>query len=1448
MDNRSILMNIFLQIGAGLLPGCLVTIIILLKRKAFAAGKILAAVVLTAVCGTTLFMGAKRQIVTASESTPMLSQKKMMEFANALVLEEAYDEAAEVIDQYSEVYGYDDECRLLNSRIALLQGDYETAGQLYVFLCDNTSLISNGDEEVKFAQNKIEGDTSDLVMMNYLKSIGADLSEYGYSEEIYTKTSGTLMLDSADIFKSVKSNIKDSYNLSDEIRDCADAVAGVSKTYEAVSDNTDEEIGKEVKGFKKKFNELEKSAPELLSLECVSKARIKSYVLTGDYDAITKNLRADSDYHELMIAAELYMSGLVKKTEFSGAYRNVAKADIKTIEARLSKVYAGMKTGLTVQEKNALKARVDSIGVQLRETELMNIKEQLTVFAETGAGTDKTKVCLELAKIEYYFGNDNSSASYLSEAIYSSQDNEDDSYVAGMTQIISVISNDEDNDTENIKNVKDYVDTVLDHSLTVNVEKIVSPQYNPDTAYSSGKSGTSDKKDNSDRSGNSGKRNTQSKNSDPAYGYVQTVNSGSGYAPVQTAGFSQTKPATSTKPGNDTETPETKKDFSQAAADYVSKIKSSISIGRIDTGNFDKEGEITAIVQIDASNYPNTNALKNALRIYDCGAEIKDFTLDKIEYKGSNVMLLCDVSGSMSDSIGDLRAAVKTFITNKNEGENLAVVTFAGSITGEMLFGSDDSSLMDFANNMYASGGTDMYSATLQCLNYFASKKDENNVIILMTDGQDNTSRSAEEIYSNIGSLALEKGVAIYSMGLGSGVNTAYLNTIARSGNGDLVYISDSASLTSFFDMIHGQLHNRYELKYKASDTITLSGRTLEVLIPENNLRDVKTYSLPGGSDENGLAVTQGLSISGINPRYMYKGIQDASIKLKGTGFEEKSEITVKLNGNIDYTIEAKYVDSETYSLTVPASVAVGTYDVEISIGGKNKVLKNGFSVIVEGTEKRTVFGPYVFTSTERIEDYGETVLRGNVTMNGWLHFKGDVSLRGDIEAGGSIFVTDNSGSYVEFDEATATGIAKFLASKGIALDIPRLGSFTLYNDELHRYDYDNFLVDDIRPGILKIAKLVMFDSPTVRLYPDSINLNFKTGTTMFPYQEQILSAGFDAEMLFKFTFDGSASITDKKVGLILDTSVGHKKDSDCTNPISLFGSPAKFGGELEVKINTIKNEYSIDAMVNFDFFSNGSGIGCAVEWKGSLIPNSAKLKLELAKGIKLPTTFPLELNKFAFQVSEIDTAIKERNFTKLKFTGSMDITSCKIKDYIPGLGKFLGDMALLEMPETTASLCVNPFEIELKAQLKVLSEIKIAEAEVHGGNFDYSNPLLAINGEKVKGFMASFKQGIMWDSSDGRIKLELSGKDELDIHSRFIGFQHTGTAMYDINWWLINTEKEMDASIAFGLYTTHNGKHEWILAVNGTYDNIFGNEKRISKFYYLDENGHAGSRKSALN
>ncbi|MCM1057520.1 MAG: VWA domain-containing protein [Firmicutes bacterium] len=1373
-------MGILLQLGAGLLPGAVGALVFLVRRKAFGIKQIVSVLLLWCLSGGMITMGIL-QLPEQEKPHRQASGQELLAFANALYLEGEWESAEEVLGTYSLAYGYDDQCRLLVARIFLAEGSSERAAGLYAYL-ENQTGLSIAPREIQYAQGKVSRSETDLVMLRYLQDIGAELSDYGYEEGSDQTVSAIAEVDQSLVLRDIRMEVEDAYDLEEgTIRDCAALLAELKNAEKGVWEE------EQAKSLRRVFSRLEEDAPGLLELPCLERARLETYVRDGDFDKVTKALGETSSYHELMLAAELYMGGMVKHSDFPESFQSVDTGEARQVKRQLKAVLKANRKGANVQERKAREARVEALEAQLEAPELAVIKSMLQEQA-VRAGEDRSKVYLELARVESYFGNETAADTCLGNAIYSSWDCLDDSYSYAMGQIADVI--DGKGDLEDIKRVPDYVDTVMENALTVDVEEILAVNTAANMAEAAEEEAAdADRRQDDDR--------------EPE----EEESSASGGM----AGYQA---------------------FPRTVADYVSRARSAVSIGSVDTEHFE---QISAKVQISSDYINDTEELKSALAVYDCGAQITDFSLEKIDYAGSNILLCCDVSGSMSDSIGDLKNAVVTFITEQNPDERLAVVTFNSQIVETGGFGTTDEKLLAMAEGMRADGGTDMFSAVVNCLGDFPGGRGENNVLILMTDGQDGGAHGSQEIYEQIGGLAGEKGVTIYTIGLGTSVDTGYLTTIADSGGGSFVYVSESDSLNGFYDMLHEQLYNQYRLTFQAVDTMTMRGRTLEVSLPEENVRTSKTYHLTekGNADGN-VNVSRGISVSGISPRYLYKGLQDVRVELRGTGFQKESKVSVKLNGTLDYTIPAEYLSEEAYVLTIPASVAVGSYNVEVSIDGQRVVLQNGFSVIAAGKEKTTVFGKYVFTSGKKIEYAdGSCLLQEGVQMNGWLRFKGDVLLAGDIENGSSIRVTENAGSYVSFDTATAEGLGALFAQKGIALDLPALHGFTLYRDEK--------LADDIQTGALAIFRVLRFDSPSVQLYPDSIRLNYKTGSTILPYQDNILNA-CGVKELFQFSLDGTAQITDRNVGLILDASYKDADSKNYNHTLNLFNAPVYFNGSVKVKVDTIKNEYTVGAMVSLAFFAKESGIGAEISWKGHKV-DAVKLELELAEGIKLPTAIPIEANDFGFQVSDIQQALESGQWTSLVFEGSMSLSCGKVSEYFPKLEKFVGDISVLEMPDTTASFRISPFRVEADAKLVFLSEITLAEAGLKLGSFEYTNEMLDLDEEEVQGINARLKLGFLWDSADGRAKVEVSGAGELDAHSRFVGVCLNGTAMVDVKWWLFNFENKKEGDLCLGLYTTHAGKKQFVLVTK--YEDLFGKVK--GNFYYIDENGHAGKNKGYL-
>lgn len=1425
-------MGFFLQAGLGVLPGVIVALILLFKRKAFDISKILISLILVGSCGSMIFFGVKDYEEPVGFSGE-LSKDEIITFANSLVYQGAYAEAMEVIEEYSDFFGYDDDCRIVMARANLGGGYYEKAAGIYSYL-DANELLKDSDE-LDIVEKIKENKGSDYLAMSYLKGAGAKLSDYGYSDDEYNNFNIEDIMTSSKVNKELKSTLDDQYEFKEEVLKLSKAVNKNSNSNQnntansdsyadnydnysndnddfgsdgndslfgndngdnsswtnSESDETDNEAESGRRHRKDKdddeeddddedesktaLNKLLEENPKYASLDCIKKALLIDLVENERYKDIAKLIDESSSYHELMIASELYMSDLVKSKDFIDRYGSISRSDMSIIKEQLEKVYENYKDDLTVQEKKKLKERIKAVENEMQDVTLSCLKAQLLDSVET-AGSDSSKVSLEIARIENYFENSVSADEHITDALYTSQNCKDQSYSVPMGNILEIVQG-YDSVGDESKNIPQYVNEALDNSLTINVEDKISPQH----------------QENGDE-----------------------------------------------------------KDFAKEVRSVPNKIASKLSIGMIDTKNFPN---IVARVQITSDRLIDVDDIKKALKVNDCGYDIEDFDLRKLNYEACNILLLCDVSGSMSGNMNNLRETVKAFITEKNEGENIAIVTFNSAIQSQCWFGASDDELYAFAENMNDNGNTNMFGATSECLDRFNAKSTDNNIIILMSDGQDNSKRSSEEIYKELGQKSLNEGVTVYTVGLGDGVDVDYLRTIASACNGVYQFASGPEDLEGLYNDLHGKVQNQYELIYKAKDVNTKLDRELTISLPDENVKTTKVYSLlddedngtgsKGKSGNDLVTKSDGeVTVTGITPGTIYKSLKDQNISIKGSGFKSDIKATLKLDGNVDYDLTGEYVDENTYKVVIPSNIAVGTYNIDIKVGTENKKIVRGLNVVDTGTDGMFVFGPYIFTANNisHSNNNSSHILSGNVTMNGWLHFKGNLNIVGNPDTDDKIYVTDNNGSYVEYSASTARGHALELVNNNLNLSFPKFGGFNLYNDSRQIYDYSNYLVDDISMVNMNIYNLMYILSGLVNIYPDHIDVEVSSLNTKFPLQEQVLSLKGIGDVI-NTREKCNIMISDTMIGGVIDLEVDTGKQGNFT----FVGKPLQFQGEFKTKIDTFKEEYMIGVAVGLDVADYSPGLSGEVTWKRS--DNLNKIAVDGVKiGLDVPKPIPFfnvpltNFDGFNMEISDglEDAMQKKISWAELKYALGTKISFAKVKDYVPEAEKIVGDLSILEIPDLTASVKLSPFTAEASGSLNFLEKVKLMEQKITVGNFDFTSPLLYVNGVSAKGLEASVKKGIMFESDNGKLKLDVSGEGILDAHNKYVGVTYNGTALIDCSFFLINFEKKKTGDVTIGVHFTESGNHYFVLSFD--VDGWFGR-----KYYYVDSKGHLSKTSGTL-
>lgn len=190
-------------------------------------------------------------------------------------------------------------------------------------------------------------------------------------------------------------------------------------------------------------------------------------------------------------------------------------------------------------------------------------------------------------------------------------------------------------------------------------------------------------------------------------------------------------------------------------------------------------------------------SVTDPLNRYVTGLEQEHFQVfeDKVEQTVAHftqqsapisVGILFDVSGSMKDNnnINAARNAIVRFLQAGNPEDEFFLVTFNQKTTLVTNFTHESSSIQNEISFRQPGGRTALYDAVYMGLDQIRGGKNEKKALILITDGEDNSSRySATEVRE----FAKESDVQIYGIGeegkLGYG-RAEIQNIVALTGGG----------------------------------------------------------------------------------------------------------------------------------------------------------------------------------------------------------------------------------------------------------------------------------------------------------------------------------------------------------------------------------------------------------------------------------------------------------------------------------------------------------------------------------------------------------------------------------------------------------------------------------------------------------------------------------------
>jgi Ca-activated chloride channel family protein len=211
------------------------------------------------------------------------------------------------------------------------------------------------------------------------------------------------------------------------------------------------------------------------------------------------------------------------------------------------------------------------------------------------------------------------------------------------------------------------------------------------------------------------------------------------------------------------------------------------------------------------------------------GLDRKDFRLtedgveQKVEYFSVedlplSVGLVFDTTGSMADKLPSARDAATAFLKTSNPHDEYFLIEFADQPELVENFTTDLAKLQKRIFSTSARGQTPLFDAVQMGLEKIKDARNTKKALLVITDGEDNNSRST---FSDVRELTRQEDVLIYAIGLvGTNRGQQTIKDIVETAGGRAFFPSSAGQLSDICTRIAIELKNQYLLGYRSTNQV----------------------------------------------------------------------------------------------------------------------------------------------------------------------------------------------------------------------------------------------------------------------------------------------------------------------------------------------------------------------------------------------------------------------------------------------------------------------------------------------------------------------------------------------------------------------------------------------------------------------------------------------------
>jgi VWFA-related protein len=237
---------------------------------------------------------------------------------------------------------------------------------------------------------------------------------------------------------------------------------------------------------------------------------------------------------------------------------------------------------------------------------------------------------------------------------------------------------------------------------------------------------------------------------------------------------------------------------------------------------------------LDAGGRLVTNLPQAAFHIFENGIE-QDLKVFRREDAPVSIGLIVDDSGSMTNKRDRVAAAALALVEASHPDDEVCLVHFNEKAYLDLDFTHDRQQLGAGLNKFDTHGTTAMRDAVRLAIEHMQRKAvEDKKVIILITDGEDNTSDVAQDYVIRV---AQQSGVLIYAIGILNEIGDEQtrraqrdLDALTQATGGQSYYLKDVSEAGPTALAIAHNVRNQYTLAYSPSNQV-LDGMFRRILV-----------------------------------------------------------------------------------------------------------------------------------------------------------------------------------------------------------------------------------------------------------------------------------------------------------------------------------------------------------------------------------------------------------------------------------------------------------------------------------------------------------------------------------------------------------------------------------------------------------------------------------------